>query len=207
MKQRKLIFALAALFFCTVAGAQMKGKTQFNFGLNAGLPMGSLKDAVSNTSLRGFKAGILYAVDDQLAIGLGTGYQDFYEKYPRALYKLSDGGDLSAVRSFSIQTIPILAEAKWSFTPDAKVQPYAALGIGGNLISYKDYAGEFALEQDTKFGFAARPGVGVYIPFRKAGESGFTVGATYNIMPLKTGAVDNLNHIGIHAGVSIPLRK
>lgn len=207
MKHSKVLFALAALLFCTVAGAQIKGKTAFNIQWNAGLPMGSLKDAVSNTSLRGFKAGILYAVDDQLAVGLGTGFQDFYQKYPRALCKLTDGSDLSAVRSFSIQTVPILAEAKWSFKPDAPVQPYVALGIGGNLISYKEYAGEFSLEQTTKFGFAARPDVGIYIPFRKGGESGFTAGASYNIMPFKTGAVTNLNYVGIHAGVSVPLRR
>lgn len=207
MRQRKLIFAAAAFLFCLAAGAQQKGKTQFNIQYNVGLPMGSLKDAVSDVSGRGFKAGVLYGINENLAVGLGTGFQDFYQKYPRALYKLSGGEDLSAVRSFSIQTIPILAEAKWNFSPSAAIQPYASLGVGGNLISYNDYVGEFAIEQTTKFGFAARPGVGLYVPFKKEGESGFTVGATYNIMPFKTDAVTNLNHVGIHAGVSIPLRR
>jgi opacity protein-like surface antigen len=207
MKRSQIYFLAAALLFGLAAGAQQKGKTQFDIQLNAGLPTGSLKNAVTDLSLRGIKAGVLYAIDDQLAIGLGTGFQDFYQKYPRQLYQLSDGGDLSAVRSFSIQTIPILAQAKWSFSPGASVQPYAALGVGGNLVNYNDFAGEFTLEQKTKFGFAARPEAGLYIPFRKEGESGFTIGAAYNVMPFKTGAVNNLNHIGIHAGVAVPLRK
>ncbi|HEU4904101.1 MAG TPA: outer membrane beta-barrel protein [Flavisolibacter sp.] len=207
MKRRTIYFLFAALFVGVAAQAQFKGKTQLDIQLNAALPTGSLKNAVSDMSLRGLKANILYGIDDQLAVGLGTGFQDFYQKYPRQLFKLSDGSDLSAVRSFSIQTIPILAEAKWSFTPEAAIQPYAALGIGGNLINYNDYVGEFTLEQKTKFGFAARPEAGVYIPFRKGGESGFTVGASYNIMPFKSDAVNNLNHIGIHAGFALPLRK
>lgn len=207
MKGMKPYFALAALFFSLAAGAQLKGKTQFDIQLNAGLPTGSLKNAVSDVSLRGLKANILYGIDDQLAIGLGTGFQDFYQKYPRQLYKLSDGSDMSAVRSFSIQAIPILLQAKWSFSPEASVRPYAALGVGGNLINYDEYVGEFGMEQKTKFGFAARPEAGLYIPFRKQGESGFTIGASYNIMPFKSGVVDNLNHIGIHAGIAVPLRK
>lgn len=207
MKNRNKFFVIAMLFCCTTIMAQQKGQTNFSIQWNAGVPMGSLKDVTSETSLRGFKASVLYGVSNNLSIGLGTGFQDFYQKYPRQLYKLSDGSDLSAVRSFSIQTTPILAEAKWNFTPEANVQPYAALGIGGNLIGYKDYVGEFGLEQTTKFGFAARPDVGVYIPFRKGGESGFTIGASYNVMPFKTDALTNLNHIGIHAGISIPMRK
>ena len=207
MKGIKPYFALAALVFSLAAGAQIKGKTQFDIQLNAGLPIGSLKNAVTDVSLRGVKASILYGIDDQLAVGLGTGFQDFYQKYPRQLYTLSDGSDMSAVRSFSIQTIPVLLQAKWSFSPEATVRPYAALGVGGNLINYDDFVGEFSLEQKTKFGFAARPEAGLYIPFRKQGESGFTIGASYNIMPFKAGAVNNLNHMGIHAGIAVPLRK
>ena len=207
MKGMKPYFALAALLFSLAAGAQLKGKTQLDIQLNAGLPTGSMRNAVTDVSLRGVKANILYGIDDQLAIGLGTGFQDFYQKYPRQLYKLSDGSDMSAVRSFSIQTIPILLQAKWSFSPEAPVRPYAALGVGGKLINYDEYVGEFGMEQKTKFGFAARPEAGLYIPFRKQGESGFTIGASYSIMPFKSGVVNKLNSIGIHAGVAVPLRK
>ena len=198
---------MAALLFALAAGAQHKGSTQLDLQWNAALPQGSLKSIVSDNSFRGMKASILYGVSNNLSVGLGTGFQDFYQKYPRQLYNLADGGELSAVRSFSIQTVPILATAKWSFTPNATVQPYAAVGVGGNLISYNDYAGEFTLEQKSKFGFAARPEAGVYVPFRKGGETGITVGASYNIMPFKSNDVTNLNHIGIHAGITLPMRK
>lgn len=207
MKRNKQYLMTAALLFGLAAGAQQKGKTQLDLQWNAALPQSSLKTIVSDHSFRGMKASILYGVSNNLSVGLGTGFQDFYQKYPRQLYNLSDGGELSAVRSFSIQTIPVLATAKWAFTPGATVQPYAAVGVGGNLVSYNDYAGEFSLDQRSKFGFAARPEAGIYVPFKKGGETGITVGASYNIMPFNTNDVTNLNHIGIHAGFTLPMRK
>lgn len=207
MRISKISFAIAALFLAAAAQAQQKGRAQMDIQYNVALPMGSFKETISGTSGRGGQASILYGVSDKLAIGLGTGFQDFYQKNPRQLYKLSDGSDLSAVRTFSIQTIPILAQAKYQFTPGAAVQPYAALGIGGNLVNYNEFAGEFTLEQRSKFGFAARPEAGVFVPFKKAGETGITLGASYNIMPFNAGELKNLNNLGIHAGVSFPLRK
>ena len=207
MKQRNLILFFVAFLFAAVAQAQPKGGTQLTLQYKAALPTGTFKNAVSDNSFRGLQASILYGVSKNLAVGFGTGFQDFYQKYPRQQYTLSDGGDLSAVRSFSIQTIPLLAQVKWNGAPDAAIQPYVALGVGGNLICYNDYAGEFALEQKTKFGFAARPEAGLFIPFHKGGETGFTAGASYNVMPFTSSAVSNLNHIGIQAGLSFPLRK
>jgi opacity protein-like surface antigen len=207
MKVSKISLAIAVLFVGAAAQAQQKGRTAMDIQYNVALPMGSLKQTIDETSLRGAQASILYGLTDKLAIGFGTGFQDFYQKFPRQVYKLDDGSDLSAVRSFSIQTIPLLAQAKYQFNPDAAIQPYAALGVGGNLVNYNDMAGEFNLEQRAKFGFAARPEAGVYVPFRKGGETGLTVGASYNIMPFKTTQFNNLNSLGIHAGVSFPLRK
>jgi opacity protein-like surface antigen len=207
MKLTKISFVAAALVLASAAQAQQKGRAQMDIQYNVAIPTGSFGNTITETSGRGVQASILYGISNQLSVGLGTGFQDFYQKNPRQMYKLSDGSDLSAVRSFSIQTIPILAQAKYQFTPGATVQPYAALGVGGNLISYNDLVGEFTLEQQTKFGFAARPELGVFVPFKKAGETGFSLGASYNIMPFNSTEFNNLNNIGIHAGISFPLRK
>ena len=207
MKVRKISLAVAVLLIGAAAQAQQKGRAAMDIQYNVALPMGSLKQTIDETSLRGAQASILYGITYKIAIGFGTGFQDFYQKVPRQLYKLDDGSDLSAVRSFSIQTIPLLAQAKYQFKPGAAIQPYAALGVGGNLVNYNDMVGEFNLEQKAKFGFAARPEAGVYIPFRKEGETGLTLGASYNIMPFSSSQFSNLNSLGIHAGVSFPLRK
>lgn len=206
MKARKIIFSLPVLLLSFSAVQAQKGLTKATIQYNLGLPTGSFKNTVSETSARGFKADVLYGINDKLSIGLGTGFQDFYQKDPRQVYKLSDGSDVSAVMTNSIQTIPVLATAKYNFTPGAAVQPYAALGVGGNLISYSQLLGEFG-DQQAAFRFAARPEAGVYVPFKKGGQSGLTVGATYNVMPFNEIGIGNLNHIGVQAGISIPLRK
>lgn len=208
MKRSQLYILIAALLFGTAAGAQQKGSAQLNLQYKVGLPTGTFKNIVPDNSYRGLQASVLYGVSNNLAVGFGTGFQDFYQKYPRQVYNLEDGGNLSAVRSYSIQTIPLLAEAKWTAaSPTAAVQPYVALGVGGNVILYHDYVGEFSLDDKTKFGFAARPEAGLYVPFHKGGESGFTIGASYNVMPFTSTDVSNLNHVGLHAGISVPLRK
>jgi opacity protein-like surface antigen len=206
MTRKKIIFSLfAALVSFSALNAQ-KGKTRLNLAYNVGLPTGSFKGQLDETSFRGFQGSVLYGLSNKLSIGLGSGFQDFYQKTPRQLYKLSDGSDVSAVRSNSIQTLPVLAQVKYAFAPGAVVQPYAALGAGGNLITYSQLLGEFG-NQQSKFGFAARPEAGIYIPFKKGSESGFTVGASYNVMPFTELGFKNLNNLGLHAGVSIPLRK
>ncbi|MGN6165513.1 MAG: outer membrane beta-barrel protein [Flavisolibacter sp.] len=206
MKSFKIIIALlASVFSFSVLHAQ-KGETSLSIEYNVGLSMGSFKDNVSNTSFRGFQAAVLHGLSDKFSIGFGTGFQDFYQKNPRQLYKLSDGSDVSAVVTHSIQTIPLLVTGKYNFTAGGAIQPYVALGVGGNMISYAELLGQFGGTQ-TKFGFAARPEAGVYIPFNKKGESGLTLGASYNIMPFSQDNFSNLNFVGLHAGISIPLRK
>ncbi len=206
MTYKKIILPLLAFLASMSAVQAQKGLTKLDLSYNVALPTGSFKDMINSPSYRGFQAAVLYGINAKLSVGLGTGFQDFYQKDPRQVYKLSDGSNVSAVVTNSIQTLPLLATAKYSFTPDAAVQPYAALGVGANLITYNQLLGEFG-DQQTKAGFAARPEAGVYIPFKRGGQSGFTAGASYNVMPFKEFGLTNLNHLGFHAGVNIPLRK
>ena len=93
----------------------------------------------------------------------------------------------------------------WIWAVEATTQPYAVVGVGGNMIAYNQLFGEFG-NQQSKFGFAARPEAGLFIPFKNK-VSGFSIGASYNIMPFKEGDFKNLNSLGIYAGFNIPLRK
>jgi opacity protein-like surface antigen len=205
MKNSKIFFSLIVFLFSAFIVNAQKGENNFNISYSAALPTGSFKNIVSSNSFRGFNASILHGVSDKISVGLSTGFQDFYQRYPRQLYKLSDGSDLSAVVTYSIQTVPILAEAKYNFTPGGNIQPYAAIGAGANFIAYNRLFGEFGNKQ-AKIGFAATPELGLQIPFGKNG-AGFSIGASYNIMPFKQDDLKNLNNIGVHAGFNIPMRK
>lgn len=206
MKKFRYI-TLAVVFTTLCAGVQaQRGELKLGLNYNAAIPTASFKDKIEETSLRGWRADILYGISDKISVGLGVGFQDFYQKNPRQVYRGVDGSHISAVLTHSIQTIPILAMGRYNFNPQAAIQPYAALGIGGNLIMFRELLGEFGGTQ-TKFGFAARPEAGVYIPFSRTGMTGLTLGASYNFMPYSNNDFNNLNSIGIHAGISFPMRR
>jgi hypothetical protein len=205
MKQIKFLVLVLAGFISMEAIAQ-QGTWKMNLNYSAAFPMGEYKNFIENNSYRGWQGSIQYGITDKISLGLGTGYQDFYHKTPRAVYENNEGGHVSAVVSHSIQTIPILIQGKYNFLPQATVQPYAGLGIGGNLVMFREFLGEFGTSTNT-FRFAARPEAGVYIPFRKGGETGITIGGTFNYMPFNKVGVENLNSIGVHAGIAFPLRR
>lgn len=201
----KLIAMLiAGLFTAGMAQAQ-EGRVSLNLNYSINSPTGSFKDFIDKTSYRNWAASLLYGINDKLSVGLGTGFQDFYQKYPRQVYKLEGGGDISAVVSNSVQAIPLLAQVQYNFTPRAAVQPYVGVGVGGNLVLYRQYLGEFG-NSKNKFGFAARPEAGVFIPFRKGGPAGITLRADYNYMPVKYNDLDGMSNWGAGIGVKFPLQ-
>lgn len=206
MKKIKYITAALAMLISAAGFAQVENSLSLKLNYSAAMPTGSFKDVVSNTSWLGFSGEVMYHINKKISVGLESGSQDFYQKYPRQLYKTADGSDLSAVVSNSIQTVPILLKGQYNFLADKAVQPYVSLAVGGNLISYSQYAGEFTNDSKASFGFAARPEAGIYIPFGKYSGAGFNAGVGYNYMPFNYNGIDNLNNLAIRAGISFPLR-
>ncbi len=206
MKKIRFIYALVFMLSTGIftASAQ-QGEVRMTASLAGAVPLGDLKDLTDNTTLRGADINILYGFTDRFSGGLNLGFQDFYQKFPRALYKLEDGSDISAVITNSIQTIPFLATGRFNFQPGARVQPYASAGLGGAVVINKQFVGEYPNE-DTKISFAARPGLGVYIPFRKQGETGLNLGVNYTFVGYKMDNTSNLSFVGFNIGIGFPMR-
>ena len=207
-KIQSAILMLVACFAASGAMAQEEGLLRLKVDYTAGIPLGSFKNnAVSQASWRGFSGELLYHIDNRWAVGLSTGFQDFYQKYPRQLYKASDGSDVSAVVTNSIQTSPILAKGQFSFLPGMHViKPYVALGVGGNIITYRQFVGEYDDDKNS-FRFAAQPELGVNILFGGyTGGVGLNIAAAYNYMPFSYNGLSNLNNLGVKAGINIPLK-
>jgi outer membrane protein W len=206
MKNFIIISALIiALSGSTLSTRAQQGEVRMTASLAGATPAGSFKDLVDKTNLRGADITILYGFNDRLSGGLSLGFQDFYQKFPRDLYKLSDGSDISAVITHSIQTMPFLATARYHFMPAAKIQPYASLGAGGSVVINRQFIGEYPNE-DTRINVAARPGLGIYIPFKKEGQSGINLGVNYTYISYKQDAISNLGFIGFNLGIDFPMR-
>ena len=200
-----ILLTIMTLSLGVIKSSAQQGELRMTASIAGATPVGKFKDLVDKTSLRGADVNILYGINDQLSVGLNAGFQDFYQKFPRAIYKLSDGSDISAVLTNSIQTIPLLATARYNFMPEARVQPYASAGIGGTFVINRQFIGEYP-NDDNKIGFAARPGAGIYIPFRKQGEVGVNLGVNYNYISYKQDDISNLSYIGFTIGIGFPMR-
>lgn len=201
------VFAVLLTAFAQSANAQ-KGTLKFDLNYNYSLPLGSFKnDIINKGSAAGGNGSVQYFISDKFAVGLGAGYQNFSQRYPRGLYALSKTQTVSAVRSEQVEMTPVVAKA--TFLPLANkglVQPYITAGAGASFVMYNEYLGQFSASQKNSAAFTAQAGAGVLIPFDKLSGSGIRVGADYNYTPYKEFGYSNLNTLNFHAGLFFPLR-
>ena len=209
MKKSISLFCVFVILcvFAIHANAQ-KGEWKLNLNYSYSLPLGSFKnDIISNNSPRGFTGDFMYGINDKFSVGLFSGYQDYYQKYPRAVYQTDDHEVTSAVLSNSVQTVPILLKGMFSPLSGTKapVKPYISAAAGVGLVNFSQYLGEFG-GSSSDAGFAAQGGAGVLIPFGRFTNAGLNLGADYNYIGYNKYGYSNLNNLSLHAGVYFPLR-
>ncbi len=208
MKKIKILFLplIAVLFFAGNADAQ-KGDLRLDLKYNYSLPVsGFNKDLISNISPRGFEGAIMYQFNDRWSGGLDIAYQDYYQKYPRGIYAQSKTQTVSAVITNSIQTTPVMLKGQWVPVENtARIKPYISLGAGANLVNFDQYLGQFA-SGGTSVNFIGQAGLGVNIPFDKAGNYAFTIGSNYNYAPYKKYGYKDLSSVNFQAGFSIKMK-
>lgn len=184
-----------------------RGQVKMNIQYSYALPVGSFKsDVISNGSPRGVTGDLLYNINNKISVGLGLGFQDFYQKYPRDLYKTGDNETTSAVLSNSVQVIPFLAKAEFYPMGGKKspVQPYITAGAGLGITSFTQYLGEFG-GSDNSGNLMLQGGAGIAVPFNNTGTCGFRLGANYNMVSYKKDGFSNFNNVNFQAGLFFPL--
>ncbi len=202
---KAIILILIGSLGVSSAFAQSRPPVSLNLNYSIAQPLGSLSDYAGNTSFRGWQVGLQYSLNDRLALGLKTGFSDFYERVPRALYP-GKGEDVSAVQTHTLQTIPILATVHYSLaSPEAKVIPYAGVGVGTANMNYEKYWGEF-VEQENKWAFQVSPELGVNVPFGKYSPVMLNANVQYNYAPFKVNEITNFNSVQANIGVKFHIR-
>jgi hypothetical protein len=193
------------IFFQNKLWSQQQGSWKFTPSYSVAVPVGDFKNLVSETSIRGWNAEAMYGITDQVSLGVSGGFQDFYQRYPREVLH-GGGSDISAVITNSVQVIPIMLKGRYFISNEGVLQPFASLAAGGNIIQYQKYYGQF-VEGKTKFGFAAQPEIGAYVPLGAMKRIGLNISGAYNIMPFKYNDANGLSNIAFKAGLSIPLQR
>lgn len=203
-KLNRLLFIITAFILSVSLHAQ---NSQLNIGYSISQPTGSYKTFISNTSYSGYSLSFLHSFTGQAGIKIEIDNQNYYQKYPRAIYQygISKGSDISAVMTNTISTTSIEVKGVYNLLKSGLIKPYVAGGGGVNLISYDQYMGEFdnpAAVIKPVLGAEA----GIYFPFTKISTSGLRISAHYNYMPFNNYDVKTLNNWGVQAAVSIGLK-
>lgn len=209
MTQRFIIPSLLMFFLAFASSVQAQNKVKMQLGYNVAIPTSAFKsDFIDQTSFNGFTGAITYAFSPKFSAGLQSGFQSYYQKYNRAVYKLEGNQSVSAVLSNQLEVIPVMLRGTFfplGGTP-GRIQPYLSAGAGINLVSYTQYVGEFG-SADASVPFAAETGAGVYIPFGNVSSGkAFTIGGSWSLVNYKRNGIANLNHFGINAGISFPIK-
>lgn len=219
--KNKLIVTLVAfgLIITLSAKAQPRqGDGYMNLFYSTAIPVGNFKSTfIDRTSFRGTALEMMWYSNAKLAMGVSFSYQDFYQKTPRAMYVRSDGSNMSAVLSRSLQTIPILFKTNYflkQMKPATNTRigapkeqssfqalPYVSLGAGLNMVAYQQLVGIFTNADDFRLGFAAQAGLGVKVPFGMFLQNGIVLEGNYNLMPFNQFVMDNLNHFNFRLGL------
>lgn len=194
---------LAAIILMSTA-AHAQHDLQLNIGYNVNIPSGSFRDYINRPAYKGFTAGLAYPVNDQLSVGLGIGYNDYYQKYPRQVYHTGDGSDVSAVVSNSVQQIPVLLTANYSLLKKGWIRPYVGAGAGVNFVSFDQYLGEFD-DPHSLTKWALKGEAGFFVPLSSYSSTALKIGASYNYAPFNSYGVKNLDSWGIEAGIRFPI--
>lgn len=199
-----LKYGIITLLILSYSQAYSQNNTQLSLSYRVDVPTGAFKNYISNTAGRGFNAGISHLFNNQLGIRFNIGYNDFYQKYPRAVYDDGQGNLISAVITNSLQEIPLQAMIHYTLMNKNFIRPYVNAGAGFNIIMYNQYLGEFS-NQQTKTKPVFNAGAGVYIPVSKYSSTSINIGADYNYALLNVTGIKNVNSISIHAGIDFPI--
>jgi hypothetical protein len=207
MKNRIAIIMIAFAGSLISVSANAQDRLKLEVGYNVGIPTGTFKtDEVGNTSFRGGFGEISYAINPKFTVGLLAGYQNYYQKFDRQLYK-QEGQTISAVKTNAIDVMPLLVRGTYLPMGNSKasIQPYVSAGAGVNFINYQQYLGEFG-GGEYAVPLAVQAGAGVMIPVGNKNTS-FKLGADYNYSGYtSSGQKVKLGNVGVHAGVVFPIK-
>lgn len=205
----KLFFSLCIFMMLGFKGRAQESNLSLNLNYNYSFPLSQFNhDLVKDASPRGFTGNLMYKVNPVISLGVGMGYQDYYQRFPREVYNYGKSQQISAVMTNSIQTIPIMARVEYSplKMETGYIKPYVSIAGGLNMINYNQYLGQFA-SSSSNTGFRAQAGLGVKIPFTKSGGWGVDLGGTYDYAPYKKFGFKDLNNANVHGGIYFALSE
>lgn len=196
---KQVIILLITVSFGAVATAQ-QGLSKISIQHSTHLPIGSVRGFVENISPRGFSADYSYFINNNFSLGFASGYSDLYQKKDRQTYSFSET-DISAVKSHSLQIIPLMLKGSYSNIKEGSVfQPYAGIAAGGSLINYEEWFGTL-VDKKGGFRFSVATEIGTRISLNKYSLAGADLSLRYHYTAFKYNDVKNLQTLSLNLGL------
>lgn len=196
---KQILILLITVSLGTVALAQ-QGLSKISIQHSTHLPIGSVRSFVENISPRGFSADYSYFINNNFSIGFTGGYSDLYQKKDRQTYTFSET-DISAVKSHSLQTIPLMLKGSYSKIKEGSLfQPYVGIAAGGNLVNYEEWFGTL-VDEKSGLRFTVSPEIGTRISFNKYSLGGVDLSLRYHYTAFKYNDVKNLQTVSLNIGL------
>jgi outer membrane protein W len=124
-----------------------------------GLPLGETRDFISNASFRGFSFEFGRFFTGELSFGFLFAWNVFHESLPRDTYELEDMTFTGNLYRY-INAFPLLAVARYHFSPDSRFRPYLGLASGAYVVNKVSDFGLHRFEhKNWHFGLAPEAGL------------------------------------------------
>ena len=196
---KKLFFFIIAASIGIHAAAQ-QGLSKITVQQSTHLPLGSVRESVDKPTFRGFTADYSYFLTNEFSIGVTGGFNDLYAKKDRKTYALNEV-DVSAVKSYSIQNIPMMLKGSYSKIKEGSLfQPYVGFAAGASLLNYQEWYGTL-VDEKSGFRFSVAPEIGTRIAFSKYSLAGADLSLRYHYTAFKYNDVNNLQTVSLNLGV------
>lgn len=198
--QRKYIILLSTMaLFILLAWipSPLKAQNHVQFNYDVSVPLGNTNDFITQTSPRGFSLSAGHNFTPHFGLGVKAGLQSFYEELSKDTYT-EDNVTLYGKQFRYINSIPILVHAHYHFLPEARANPYVALGVGAYSFQKRIDLGLYTTTNEFVWNFGLQPEVGILLPL--ADKMKINVNARYNHV-FANQSIDVQSYLSIGVGL------
>jgi len=142
-----------------VCGFHVFAQSSFIMTYPISQPVAHLHDYIGKTSFRGINLEFLREAKPHVDVGVEVGWNVFYEKTENKDYTKGTQ-TISGVQFRYTNSVPILAETRWSLKAGNHAQPYVGIGVGTLYVSRSTDFGLYRINTDT-WQFCVRPEAGL----------------------------------------------
>jgi hypothetical protein len=154
------------------------------------------------TSTRGLRVGYRHFITRSFSAGIDFGWASYNEYFPRQTFETSTGAVTTDYFNY-LTSISVAASAQYNFKMKSEIlYPYVGIGLGAMGNEYTTYYNVYT-NQESSWGFLARPEAGVLIRFSKRRAIGAmaAVHYDYSTNQSENGGYSNFSAVGFQIGV------